>query len=201
MKIKINKSIAKGEIKAPPSKSYAHRLLIAAALSKGESKIDGIIDSKDMEATLSCLKALGVDYTKNIDSVSVFGGNVKEKSDCFNCLESGSTLRFFVPVALALGENATFVGTERLMSRGLEVYDEICEKQGIKAIKDKTSIKYEGRLKPDTFYVRGDISSQFITGLLFALPLLSDDSKIVVTTQLESKAYVDITIDNSIAQR
>ncbi len=195
MKIKINKSIAMGEIKAPPSKSYAHRLLIASALSNGESKIDGIIDSKDMEATLSCLEALGVDYTKNGDSVSIFGGNIKEKFDDFNCLESGSTLRFFIPISLALGNSATFVGTERLMSRGLEVYDEICKKQGIKVTKDKISIKYEGKLKPDTFYVRGDISSQFITGLLFALPLLLDDSKIVVTTQLESKAYVDITID------
>lgn len=195
MKIKINKSIAKGEIKAPPSKSYAHRLLIAAALSHGESKIDGIIDSKDMIATLSCLEALGVTYQKNCGEVSVFGGNFKEKFDSFNCIESGSTLRFFIPIALALGDNATFVGTERLMSRGLEVYDEICQSQNIKITKDKTSIKYEGRLKPDTFYVRGDISSQFISGLLFALPMLTGDSKIVITTRLESQAYVDITID------
>lgn len=195
MKIKIKKSIAKGRIKAPPSKSYAHRLLIASALSNGESQIEGIIDSKDMQATLSCLGALGVGCSKKGDDVSVFGGNLKEKFDDFNCLESGSTLRFFIPIALALNDSATFVGTERLMSRGLEVYDEICKNQGIKVTKDKTSIKYEGKLMPDTFYVRGDISSQFITGLLFALPMLSDDSKIVVTTKLESEAYVDITID------
>ena len=195
MKIKINKSIAKGKIKAPPSKSYAHRLLIASCLSNGKSKISGIIDSKDMIATLSCLEALGIAYDKKGEDVSVFGGSFKEKFDDFNCYESGSTLRFFIPIALALGDSATFIGTERLMSRGLEVYDEICANQGIRATKDKTSIKYEGRLKPDTFYVRGDISSQFISGLLFALPLLSGESKIVITTRLESQAYVDITID------
>lgn len=195
MKIKIYKSIAKGEIKAPPSKSYAHRLLIASALAKGKSEIDGIIDSKDMQATLFCIEALGVKYQKNGEKVSIFGGNFKEKFDNFNCLESGSTLRFFIPIALALGDSATFIGTERLMSRGLEVYDEICEQQGIKVTKDKTSIKYDGKLKPDTFYVRGDISSQFISGLLFALPMLEGNSKIVITTQLESQAYVDITID------
>ncbi len=196
MNIKIEKGLANGEIKAPPSKSYAHRLLIASSLANGTSNISGILDSEDMKATLNCLDALGVKYTKNGDDVSVFGGASNPNSTrIFNCLESGSTLRFFIPIALALGKNATFVGTKRLLSRGIEVYEEIFKSQGIKLTKKDEKITIEGKLKADTFYVRGDISSQFITGLLFALPLLENDSKIIITTELESKAYVDITLD------
>ena len=195
MKIKINKGKCVGEIKAPPSKSYAHRLLIAGALANGRSKIDGIIDSEDMLATLSCISALGLKYEKKGEEVSFFGGELISSHRSFNANESGSTLRFFIPIALATGNEATFYGTERLIARGIDIYDEIFEQQGIECTKQKTSIKLNGRLKPDTFYVRGDVSSQFISGLIFALPLLSADSKIVITTKLESKAYVDITID------
>ena len=195
MKITIEKSKLSGSIKAPPSKSYAHRLLIGAALSNGVSKIDGIIDSADMKATLSSLSALGVGYQKNGDSVSIFGGKTAESFGEFNCFESGSTLRFFIPIALALGDKATFVGTEKLMSRGISVYEEIFKNQGIEIIKSADRVSFKGKLKPDTFYMRGDISSQFITGMLFALPLLSADSKIVLTTKLESQSYVNITID------
>ena len=195
MKIKINKSVAVGEIKAPPSKSYAHRLLIGAALANGESKIDGIIDSDDMRATLSCISSLGVKYEKKGEEVSFFGGELVSSHRTFSANESGSTLRFFIPIALALGDCATFIGTERLISRGIEVYEEIFEKQGITVKKSKTEIKLNGKLKADTFYVRGNVSSQFISGLIFALPLLDGDSKIVITTELESEAYVDITID------
>ncbi len=195
MKIKINKSRIVGAIKAPPSKSYAHRLLIGASLAKGESEISGIIDSVDMKATLSCISALGVKYQKNGDSVAIIGGDFTEIFDTFNCYESGSTLRFFIPIALALGENATFVGANRLIERGISVYEEIFEKQGVKIAKGDTEISFSGRLKPDTFYMRGDVSSQFITGMLFALPLLDGNSKIVLTTPLESEPYVDITID------
>ena len=195
MKIKINKSLAVGEIKAPPSKSYAHRLLIAAALAKGECKIDGIIDSDDMRATLSCISSLGVKYEKKGEEVSFFGGELVSFHRVFSANESGSTLRFFIPIALALGDSATFIGTERLISRGIEVYEEIFEKQGITVKKSNTEIELNGKLKADTFYVKGNVSSQFISGLIFALPLLDGDSKIVITTELESEAYVDITID------
>lgn len=195
MKITIEKSKLKGEIKAPPSKSYAHRLLIGASLSNGESKIDGIIDSADMKATLSCISAMGVKYQKNGDSVSIIGGDFTDSFGEFNCHESGSTLRFFIPIALALSDGATFVGTEKLMSRGISVYEEIFKNQGIEITKGANSVSFKGKLKPDTFYMRGDVSSQFITGMLFALPLLKSDSKIVITTNLESESYVDITID------
>ena len=196
MNIKIDKGVAKGEIKAPPSKSYAHRYLIAGALSNGTSCVSGVTDSADMRATLSCIEALGVKYEKKREDVSVFGGKFEPKSErIFNCYESGSTLRFFIPIALALGNSAMFIGTERLLSRGLDVYEEIFNCQGIEMKREKGKITIKGSLKAGTFYVRGNISSQFITGLLFALPLLKEDSKIVITTELESKAYVDITLD------
>ncbi|MBE6674670.1 MAG: 3-phosphoshikimate 1-carboxyvinyltransferase, partial [Ruminococcaceae bacterium] len=196
MKLRIEKGTAKGEIFAPPSKSYAHRLLICGALANGKSEISGVSNSVDMEATLNCISALGAEYEKTGDSVSINGG-IKEKigKRSFNCHESGSTLRFFIPIALLTGDECQLFGSERLMARGLEVYDEIFKKQNIKCIKDKNSITLKGSLKPDVFNVRGDISSQFISGLLFALPLLDGDSVINITTPLESSAYVDITIE------
>lgn len=194
MKVRIEKGRAFGKIKAPPSKSYAHRLLICGALAEGNSVIDGVSESVDMKATLSCINALGVDFQKTGDTVSINGG-IKPSKREFNCYESGSTLRFFIPIALLTGDECTFVGSERLMSRGIEVYEEIFEKQKISVKKEKDRITVNGRLRSDTFNVRGNISSQFISGLLFALPLLDGDSIINITTELESAAYVDITIE------
>lgn len=194
MKRKIEKGIAKGEIPAPPSKSLAHRLLICAALSNGESKISGISQSKDMEATLNCISALGCEFEKTGDDVWIKGG-IKGTDTVLECNESGSTLRFFIPLALLTGKACTFHGSERLMSRGLEVYEEIFKAQGIELERTKDTVTVRGTLKPDTFSVRGDISSQFISGLMFVLPLLNGDSIINVTTELESSAYIDITIE------
>ena len=194
MKVRIEKSVARGTVKAPPSKSYAHRLLICSALAKGQSTVCGISQSVDMEATLSCIISCGVEFEKNGDTVSVNGG-IKDIGKEFNCYESGSTLRFFIPISLVKGGKRVFFGSQRLMSRGLSVYEEIFKEQNISFTRDETSLTVEGELKSGTFYVRGDISSQFISGLLFALPLLKGDSKIVITTKLESSAYVDITIE------
>lgn len=194
MKREILKGIARGVINAPPSKSYAHRLLICGALANGVSDIVGVSNSVDMTATLECIKALGASFTKAGNTVSINGG-IKAAKRVFNCYESGSTLRFFIPLALLTGEECVFQGSERLMSRGIEIYDQIFERQGIECKKEKDSITLKGQLKPDTFNVRGDISSQFISGLLFALPLLQGDSIINITTKLESEAYIDITIE------
>lgn len=196
MKVIIKPSIAKGEISAPPSKSYAHRFLICSALAKGESDVNGVIDSKDMEATLNCISALGASYSKEKNTVKVnskcFAKNeIRE----FYCNESGSTLRFFIPIALSMGGINKFYGTEKLLSRGLEVYEDICKCQGIKVSKEKDSITFEGKLKHDSFNVRGDISSQFISGLLFALPLLDGDSTINIIPPFESVGYIDVTLD------
>ncbi|MBQ7789452.1 MAG: 3-phosphoshikimate 1-carboxyvinyltransferase [Clostridia bacterium] len=195
MNIKIEKSIARGEINAPPSKSYAHRLLIASSLARGQNTVLGVSDSVDMQATLECLSALGIEYSKKADRVSINGGASYKESAIFNCHESGSTLRFFIPIALVICKEATFIGTQRLMSRGIEIYEEIFKKQNIEYEKTETTLKIKGSLKADTFFVRGDISSQFITGLLFALPLLEKDSVIKLTTPLQSSKYVDVTID------
>ncbi|MBO5313374.1 MAG: 3-phosphoshikimate 1-carboxyvinyltransferase [Clostridia bacterium] len=194
MKIKIDKGIARGAVEAPPSKSYAHRLLICSALAQGESTVCGISESEDMVATLACLDALGVKYNKTGDTVSVNGG-IREGTRLFDCRESGSTLRFFIPIALLTGEKCVFTGTERLISRGIGVYEEIFKSRDIFYSIDKASVTVEGKLKAGEFNVRGDISSQFISGLLFALPLLDGDSRINITTELESSAYVDITIE------
>lgn len=195
MRVTIEKGLAVGTVAPPPSKSYAHRALICSALANGTSILDGISNSVDMQATLECISALGASYEKNNDVVTVTGGVKEGGHRVFNCHESGSTLRFFIPIALLDGGVSEFKGTERLMSRGIGEYEKIFEEQGIKYKSAKSSITLEGRLTPGCFKLRGDISSQFISGLLFALPLLNGDSTIELTSELESKAYVDITID------
>ena len=194
MKIKIEKAIAKGKIQAPPSKSYAHRLLICGALAEGQSKIEGISQSKDMEATLNCIKALGVEFTKTGDTVFINGG-IKEANGSLNCYESGSTLRFFIPISLLEGHKRIFVGTERLMERGIQVYKDAFDSKGITFDYENDALVVKGTLKSGVFSLPGDVSSQFISGLLFALPLLSGDSEIRLTSKLQSEPYVDITID------
>ena len=197
MKINIEKSVANGEILAPPSKSYAHRLLICSALANGTSEIDGVINSEDMLATLDCISTLGVNYALKKSKATIHGSYKIYENQVlrYQCRQSGSTLRFFIPIALMVGGVCEFYGSERLLSRGLDVYYDICDKQGIKYEVHKDKIVFNGKLKPDIFNVRGDISSQFITGLLFALPLLNGDSIINITTRLESAKYIDITID------
>lgn len=202
MKVKINKSIANGIIDAQPSKSYAHRLLIASSLCDDECVISNVVLSNDILATINCIKTLGKEViitgedkkTVNIKNNPNF--NINEQDELvFDCLESGSTLRFFIPIALLLNKKVIFKGTEKLLSRGISVYENICEKQNIQIIKEKDKITFIGKLQPDNFVIEGNISSQFITGLLFALPLLEEDSCINITTTLESKNYIDITLD------
>mgnify|MGYP003291045605 CR=1 FL=1 len=180
----------------PPSKSYAHRLLIAAALTKKDVVVKNLDLSEDIIATISCLKSLGKEVVYKENTILVRNNNCLLKDELvFNCNESGSTLRFLIPIALTLGKKVTFIGTARLIERGIEPYIKICEKQNIKVVKDETSISFEGSLKSDNFEIVGNISSQFITGLLFALPLLKKDSTVNITTNIESKNYIDITLD------
>ena len=196
MKIKIGKCTPQGRVFAPPSKSYAHRLLICSALAGDSAVIDGISDSEDMAATLDCIRSLGGCFTKNGHSaVFTKGSCLSADGKELFCRESGSTLRFFIPIVLALGGRVRFYGTERLMTRGFSVYEEICKEQNIVFKYDGNSLVLDGCLKSGEFKVRGDISSQFITGLMLALPMLRGDSVIKVTTELESRPYIDITID------
>lgn len=196
--LEIKKSKAFGTIEVPPSKSYAHRLLIAAALSNKPCKLQNIELNNDVRSTIKCLEAMGKKITINQSDVTIETkikyADLPEKLE-FECFESGSTLRFMIPIALTLNRLLVFKGTEKLISRGISVYEEICKSQQIEVIKEKDQIILNGVLKPDTFNIPGNISSQFISGLLFALPLLNEDSYINITTDLESANYIDMTLD------
>lgn len=192
---KIEKSRAVGRVSAPPSKSMAHRLLIAAAMCEGESRIDGISSCEDVLATIDCLRALGVKIDYIGDSVTVVGIDFKKAvaAGTLPCRESGSTLRFLIPLALLSGERATFSGTKKLISRPQGVYEDICQNQGLIFEKGEDTIIVGGPLCGGEYRVRGDVSSQFITGLLFALSALDKDSRIVITTKIESRPYIELT--------
>ncbi len=192
----VKKSVAVGKVIAPPSKSYAHRSIIAAALANGISTIDNIELSQDIIATINAVKALGT-LIEVDDSRVVVKPKTYELNDelVFDCLESGSTLRFMIPIALLTGKRLIFQGTKRLLSRGLSVYEEIFIKDEIKYQKTEAGIILEGTLKGGIYRVLGNISSQFITGLLFSLPLLKTDSIVEIIPPIESSGYINMTID------
>lgn len=173
MTVTVTRSKAKGKVSAPPSKSMAHRLLICSHLAGGGT-VSGLEYSEDIKATLACLDAL-------------------DNGCDLNCNESGSTLRFMIPLCLLKGRKITLRGTSRLFSRSLSVYEDICRKQDIYFEKGDGFVTVNGVLSPGHYSVRGDISSQFISGLMFVLPLLSGDSEIEITHNLESKPYLDLT--------
>ena len=196
MTVQIQKGKAFGRVSAPPSKSMGHRLLICAALAEGESRIRGISESADMKATLGCLTALGVGYALEGDTVTVHGirmQDAKPQTPLY-CNESGSTLRFFIPLAMLSGNNALFTGAEALFRRPMTVYEELAREKGLFFSKDSQSAAVRGPLVSGEYRVAGNVSSQFISGLLFALPLLSGDSVIRITPPLESRSYIHLTI-------
>lgn len=196
MTVTIEKSRAFGRVSAPPSKSMAHRCLICGALSKGTSTIKGVEFSEDIKATTECLKALGADI--EISGKTVRIGGISDKkgilSDTLNCRESGSTLRFLIPLCLLFDRKIRLNGSERLMQRSLSVYSDICANQGIVFLKDDSGVTVKGKLQCGKYAVRGDVSSQFISGLMFALPLLERDSVIDITGALESGSYLGMTV-------
>lgn len=196
MRVTIQPGRAVGTVAAPPSKSMAHRLLICAALSEGVSHIRGISINEDICATLDCLRALGAECTLQEDTATVKGVNIftVRSAGKLCCRESGSTLRFLIPPALLSSTDITFTGAESLFSRPLSVYENLSHTNGFSFEKDSCSLKVGGHLKPAIFSVPGDVSSQFISGLLFALPLLDGDSAILISPPLESRPYIDLTL-------
>ena len=195
MKIEIKPSTLCGEIIAPPSKSIAHRFLICGALSRVESRINGVSGSDDMKATLSCLSALGASVKRDGNSVTIFGGLNAKKEVALDCIESGSTLRFMIPVALASGaEKISFKGSERLIARGVEVYEEVFADKGVRIEKGKNEIVVSGTLESGNYVLRGDVSSQYVTGLMLSLAMLNKDSEIEILPPVESRPYIDMTI-------
>ena len=196
MKVKILPSKTSGEVSAPPSKSFAHRYLIGSVLSRGKCVIKNIADSDDISATLSCIEQLGGSVTKDGNIVTVIPTNEKQiENAVFDCKESGSTLRFFIPVVLATGaKNCTFLGSERLLARGIKEYEKLFENSDVKIKSDKKSIEVNGTLSAGNYEISGEVSSQYTTGMLFALSRLSGKSTLKITGNAESRAYVDMTI-------
>lgn len=197
MRAIIAPSKAKGKVLAPPSKSMAHRMLMGAGLAEGISCIKNIDLSEDIKATLGILQALGCRYELHDREVIMrgIGGQKIQAKEILECKESGSTLRFFIPLLLVGGEKAVFSGAKRLFERPLDVYENICKEQDIFFEKRESSLEVKGKLKPSHYKVPGGISSQFITGLLFALPLLEEDSILEILPPIESRAYIDMTLE------
>lgn len=197
MNIKIHKGTPSGTVLAPSSKSMAHRILISAAMASGTSVIRGMSDCDDVIATVSCLEALGAKFTKDKDAVTVTGVDMRSTSpsSILSCNESGSTLRFLIPIALLSGKNTLFSGASSLMKRPMGVYSELCGAKGLTFHADGDSIAVRGPIKAGDYEVVGNVSSQFISGLIFALPLLEGDSRIKILPPIESRSYIDLTIE------
>ena len=199
--IKVGKAKLNGKVKIPPSKSMAHRAIICASLSFGKSTIYNIDYSDDINATIDGMKALGAKIEKNEDSLTVYGALREDaKRDTvrmIDCNESGSTLRFLVPISLVFDGMTKFIGKGNLGKRPLDTYFDIFKEQGIRYSNTEgiLNLMVKGDFNNGEFNLPGNISSQFITGLLFSLPLLKGDSKIILTTELESKGYIDLTIE------
>ncbi len=192
---KFKPSKLKGTLNAPPSKSMAHRYLIGSALSKKKCTLSGVDYSEDILASIDCIKALGADITTDRDIVTVNPDNfMKIENPVLECRESGSTLRFFIPLVLCLGKEITLKGSTRLFERPLDVYEELCRENNFMFKKDADSVTLCGKLKSGNYKIRGDISSQFITGLIFALVYLGGESSIEIIPPFESRPYINLTI-------
>lgn len=197
MKVKVTPSKVHGNIKIPASKSMAHRALICASLSDGTSIVSNVTNSKDIEATVGCMKALGAKI-KQIDETTyeVTGTNLFEQEGNITCNanESGSTLRFLIPLAACTNAEVKFLGQGRLLQRPMDVYENEFKEQNIEFNQSDKEIIVRGNLQAKDYVVQGDISSQFITGFMFVLPLLNQDSTLTITKPYESKSYVNLTI-------
>ena len=201
MDIQITPRHLSGTVTPPPSKSMAHRLLIAAALGSGISTVRGVAMSQDVEATLRCLTALGGHWretTPGTLEITGIGGRRSTPGTALphlDCGESGSTLRFFLPIALAVAGGGVFTGQGRLMARPQGPYLDLFREKGIFCEQTGGTLTVRGTLEPGEYHLPGNVSSQFFTGLLFALPLLDGPSTIVPTTAVESWDYILMTLD------
>ena len=194
---KISPSKISGCVKAPPSKSMAHRYIICASLAEGKSRIDNIAYSEDIKATLDCIEALGAKIHRGEGYVEIDGTDTLKAtpSGILGVRESGSTLRFMIPVALLSGNKTEFCGSTRLFERPLGVYEAIAKENGFEFEKCENGLSVCGRLNSGKYYINDNKSSQFITGLLLALPLLDGDSEIILESYPESKPYIDMTME------
>lgn len=200
MDIRIEPRPLAGSVTPPPSKSMAHRLLIAAALGGGVSTVRNIAFSQDIQATLRCMEVLGARWERpeeDVLRITGIGGSPHAFSELprFDCGESGSTLRFLIPIALAVAGGGVFTGRGRLMERPQQPYFDLFDEKGIFHEQTDGVLTVRGRLAPGEYRLPGNVSSQFFTGLLFALPLLDGPSAVSSTTALESADYITMTIN------
>ena len=198
MNVTIQPTLLNGSITPPPSKSQAHRAVIAAALADGVSTLRNLARSEDITATLNCMAALGAQVEQvGEEAVCIrgLGKHVPPRDLPFDCGESGSTLRFLIPVALVVARGGQFTGRGRLMERPQRPYFDLFAQKGIFYEQSNGVLTVRGALTSGRYELPGNVSSQFITGLLYALPLLAGDSELVLTTPLESEGYVDMTLE------
>lgn len=184
MNVTILPGTLKGAVTPPSSKSQTHRAVLALMLAQGEGKLSNLAVSEDIQATQDCVAALKSGQPAQADGLPLL-----------DCGESGSTLRFLIPVALAVRGGGHFTGRGRLMERPQGPYIRLFKEKGILWKQEGAYLTVAGQLEPGVYALPGNVSSQFITGLLYALPLLPGDSRIVLTTPLESRGYVDMTLD------
>lgn len=196
MNLIIKPSQAVGTVTAPPSKSMAHRQLIAAALGAEPRAVENLEWSEDILATLDCLRALGASVRREENRVLIGGLDpfAVEEGAVLPCRESGSTLRFLLPLALLSGRTVTFTGSDRLLERPLEIYERICAQQRLFYDRQRDHLTVRGPLRADEFELAGDVSSQFVTGLLYALPFLPEPSRLRLLPPVESGSYIDMTL-------
>ncbi len=196
MNVRIYPSVARGSVSAPPSKSMAHRALICAALSSGESHICGVSDCEDVRATLDCLRALGAECKIENETVIVKGIDfAKIENATLPCRESGSTIRFMLPLCLLSGNPNTLIGSPSLLCRPMEPYRALCQEHGLYFEQEEERIIVEGPLSAGEYTLPGDVSSQFISGMLFALTQVEGDSTLYILPPIQSRSYIDLTLD------
>ena len=195
VRIKGNARLS-GNITVPASKSLLHRAIIASSLAEGKSIIRNVSYSSDIDATIAGMEALGSKIIKHSNYLEIYGSSIKRINNIIDANESGSTLRFLIPIAMVIGDKITFTGRPGLSRRPLEPYFNIFKEKGIKYSYNNSPLplEIENKLTSGVYNIRGDISSQFITGLLFSLPLLEGDSILNITAELESKGYIDLTL-------
>lgn len=184
-------------VSLPSSKSLSHRALITASLAEGVSHISGIVFSKDIEATIRCMEILGAEFKVNENEIEVIGTgrNFHYGKQLADCGESGSTLRFLIPLFALMDEEVRLTGHGKLLERPQTVYEKLFAEAGLLFEKEGDILRIRGPLKGGEYTVRGDISSQFITGLMLALPLCEQDSVIHILPPFESESYVKLTMD------
>lgn len=197
MKIKIYPSKCSGEIKIPSSKSMGHRAIICASLANGKSIISNLDYSDDILATIDGMRKLGANIQCEKDRLIIEGienfDSLKDK--IIDCNESGSTLRFFIPIFSLTGDKISFTGRNRLLKRPQKIYEKIFKEQNLYYFQDEDKIEIEGKIKAKEYFIDGNISSQFISGLLFTLPLLEENSIININPPFESASYIDLTME------